>query len=153
MSRGSHRPRHALMASQVALALVLLLATGLLVRSFQRLLAVDPGFDPRSTLTLQVGLPPAQNPDRQRVVAFHHDVLDRIAALPGVTAVSASTCLPLAREAFCFGNTLAVEGRPAQPGRIPRPVAQRAVAAGYFEAMGPRRRSGDRIAALRCQSA
>jgi predicted permease len=61
-----------------------------------------------------------------------------MAALPGVTAVSATTCLPLSREAFCFGNTLAVEGRPTQPGRIPRAVAQRAVAAGYFEAMGIR---------------
>jgi putative ABC transport system permease protein len=137
-SRKSHATRHALMASQVALALVLLVASGLLVRSFLRLLAVDPGFDPRSTLTLQVGLPSAQYPDRGRVIAFHHAVLDRIAALPGVTAVSASTCLPLSREAFCFGNTLAVEGRPRQPGRIPRPVAQRAVAGGYLEAMGIR---------------
>jgi len=137
-SRRRHRIRHTLMASQVALALVLLVATGLLVRSFQRLLTVDPGFDSRSTLTFQVGLPPATYPDRERVVAFHHAVLDRIAALPGVTTVSASTCLPLAREAFCFGNTLAVEGRPIQRGQIPRPVAQRAVAAGYFEALGIR---------------
>jgi putative ABC transport system permease protein len=137
-SRRSHRTRQVLMGSQVALALVLLVASGLLVRSFQRLLTVDPGFDPRSTLTFQVGLPPADYPDRERAVAFHHAVLDRIAALPGVTAVSASTCLPLSREAFCLGNTLAVEGRPTQPGRIPRPVAQRAVAASYFEAMGIR---------------
>jgi predicted permease len=137
-SRGRHRARHALMASQVALALVLLVASGLLVRSFQRLLTVDPGFDPRSTLTFQVGLPPADYPDRERAVTFHHAVLDRIAALPGVTTVSASTCLPLSREAFCFGTTLAVEGQPVQPGRFPRPVAQRAVAAGYFEAMGMR---------------
>jgi putative ABC transport system permease protein len=137
-SRQSHHTRHALMASQVALALVLLVASGLLVRSFLRLLAVDPGFDPRSTLTLQVGLPAAQYPDRERVVAFHHAVLDRVAVLPGVTAVSASTCLPLSREAFCFGNTLAVEGRPAQPGRIPMAVGQRAVAGGYFQAMGIR---------------
>jgi putative ABC transport system permease protein len=134
-SRKSHQTRHALMASQVALALVLLVASGLLVRSFQRLLAVDPGFDPGSTLTLQVGLPPAHYPDRERVVAFHHAVLDRIAALPGVAAASASTCLPLSREAFCFGSTLAVEGQRPQPGR---PVAQRAVAGGYFEAMGIR---------------
>jgi putative ABC transport system permease protein len=137
-SRNSHHVRHALMASQVALALVLLVASGLLVRSFLRLLAVDPGFDSRSTLTLQVGLPPERYPDRERVVAFHHAVLDQMAALPGVTAVSASTCLPLAPEAFCFGNTLAVEGRPRQRDRIPRPVAQRAVAGGYFEAMGIR---------------
>jgi putative ABC transport system permease protein len=136
-SRSSHHTRHALMASQVALALVLLVASGLLVRSFLRLRAVDPGFDPRSTLTLQVGLP-VQYPDRERVVAFHDAVLDRIAALPGVTAVSASTCLPLSSRGFCSGNTLAVEGRPAQPGRIPRAVAQRAVAGGYFEAMGIR---------------
>jgi putative ABC transport system permease protein len=137
-SRKSHHTRHALMASQVALALVLLVASGLLMRSFLRLLAVDPGFDPRSTLTLQVGLPPAQYPDRERVVAFHHAVLDRIATLPGVTAVSASTCLPLSVRGFCFGNTLAVEGRPRQPGRIPIAVGQRAVAGGYFEAMGMR---------------
>ena len=135
--RTSHHTRHALMASQVALALVLLVASGLLVRSFLRLLAVDPGFDPRSTLTFQVGLP-AQYADRERVLTFHHAVLDRIATLPGVTAVSASTCIPLAPEAFCFGNTLAVQGRPRQPGRIPRPVAQRAVAGGFIEAMGMR---------------
>jgi putative ABC transport system permease protein len=135
-SRRSHRTRHTLMASQVALSLVLLVTSGLLVRSFLGLLAVDPGFDARSTLTLQVGLPAAQYPTRERVVAFHHAVLDQIAALPGVTAVSASTCLPLSSKGFCFGNTLAVEGRPSQPGRIPRPVAQRAVAGGYFEAMG-----------------
>lgn len=140
--RQHHRIRHALMASQVALALVLLVASGLLVRSFLRLRAVDPGFDPRSTLTLQVGLPQASYPDRERVVAFHHAVLDRIAALPGVSAVSASTCLPLAAEGFCFGNTLAVEGRPRQRGQIPRPVSQRAVAGGYVEAMGLRLRRG-----------
>ena len=67
-SRGRHRARHALMANQIALALVLLVASGLLVRSFQRLLTVDPGFDPRSTLTFQVGLPSADYPDRERVV-------------------------------------------------------------------------------------
>ncbi len=141
-TRRSHLTRHILMGSQVALAVVLLVASGLLVRSFQRLLAVDPGFDPASTLTLQVGLPPAQYPDRERVMAFHHAVLDRLAALPGVTAASASTCLPLSPEMFCFGNTLAVEGRPPQPGLIPRAVAQRAVAGGYFEAMGMRLRRG-----------
>lgn len=137
-SRQGHLTGQALMTAQVALALVLLVASGLLGRSFLRLLAVDPGFDPESTLTLQVGLAPSRYPDRERVLAFHHAVLDRIAALPGVTAASASTCLPLAPEAFCFGNTLAVEGRPNRPGQIPRPVAQRAVAGGYFQAMGIR---------------
>ncbi|HZI45517.1 MAG TPA: ADOP family duplicated permease, partial [Ilumatobacter sp.] len=144
-SRKSHHTRHALMASQVALSLVLLVTSGLLVRSLLGLLAVDPGFEGRSTLTLQVGLPATQYPDRERVVAFHHAVLDRIAALPGVTAVSASTCLPLSSKGFCFGDTLAVEGRPTQPGRIPRPVAQRAVAGGYFEAMGIRLVRGRRL--------
>src|SRR5262249_31169754 len=62
-SRRSYRTRHALMAGQVALALVLLVASGLLFRSFLRLRAVDPGFDPSSTLTFQIGLPRNDYPD------------------------------------------------------------------------------------------
>jgi len=121
------------------MALVLLVASGLLVRSLQRLRAVDPGFDASSALTFQIGLPPPAYPDRARAVAAHHAILDRLAAVPGVTAVSAvSPCLPLTDGGFCFGNTLAVNGLTLPPGTIPTAVAQRAVADGYFEAMGMR---------------
>jgi predicted permease len=135
-SRGRHRARRLLMGGQVALALVLLAASGLIGRSFQKLRAVDPGFDPASALTFSVGLPDRDYPNRAAAVAVHETMLDRLSTLPGVTAVTASTCLPLAGG--CFGNTVIVEGRAVPPGTVP-PIARfRAVAGGYFEAMGIR---------------
>jgi putative ABC transport system permease protein len=131
-----HRARHTLMAAEVALALVLLVASGLMVRSFQKLRALDPGFDPTSALTFSVGLPDRHYVDRQAAVAGHQALLDRLSTLPGVTAVSAATCLPLAGG--CFGNTVVVEGRPGQPGSIPPIALFRAIAGGYFETMGIR---------------
>jgi putative ABC transport system permease protein len=124
------------MGGQVALALVLLLASGLIVRSFQKLRAVDPGFDASSALTFSLGLPDRNYPNRATVVAAHQAILDRLSILPGVTSVSASTCLPLAGG--CFGNTVIVEGRAVPPGTVPPIAFFRAVAGGYFEAMGIR---------------
>jgi predicted permease len=135
-SRGRHRARHVLMGGQVALALVLLVASGLMVRSFQKLRAVDPGFAATSALTFSVGLPDRHYPSRGAAVAAHQAILDRLSTVPGVTAVSASTCLPLAGG--CFGNTVVVEGRAVPPGAIPPIALFRAVAGGYFEAMGIR---------------
>src|SRR6185312_14567370 len=82
-TRGSHRARQFLMGAQVALALVLLVASGLMVRSFQKLRAVDPGFNPASTLTFRIGLPNRSYPSLAAVVAAHQAILDRLAALPG----------------------------------------------------------------------
>jgi putative ABC transport system permease protein len=135
-SRGRHQARHLLMGGQVALALVLLVASGLMVRSFQKMRAVDPGFDASSALTFSIGLPERNYPNRAAAVAAHQAVLDRLSALPGVTAVSASTCLPLAGG--CFGNTVRVEGRAMPPGTIMPIALLQAVAGGYFEAMGIR---------------
>lgn len=136
-SRSRHRARHVLMAGQVALALVLLVASGLMVRSFQQLRAVDPGFTAASALTFRVGLPDREYAARRAAVAAHQSILDRLSALPGVAAVSASTCLPLADR--CFGNSVFVERRPDEQRPAARPnVAFRAVAAGYVEAMGMR---------------
>jgi putative ABC transport system permease protein len=135
-SRGRHQARHLLMGGQVALALVLLVASGLMVRSFQKLRAVDPGFDVSSALTFSIGLPDRNYPTRAAAVAAHQAILDRLSTLPGVTAVSASTCLPLAGG--CFGNTVYVEGRALPPGTVPPLARFRAVAGGYFEAMGIR---------------
>jgi hypothetical protein len=70
-SRGRHRVRHLLMAGQIALALVLLVSSGLMLRSFQKLRAVDPGFDATSVLTFRLGLPRSDYPDRERIVAAH----------------------------------------------------------------------------------
>jgi putative ABC transport system permease protein len=135
-SRGNHRARHMLMGGQIALALVLLVSSGLMVRSFQKLRALDPGFNAASALTFSIGLPEREYPTRDADVAAHHAILDRLSALPGVTAASASTCLPLAGG--CFGNTLRVEGRVYPRGTVPPIALFRAVAGGYFETMGMR---------------
>jgi putative ABC transport system permease protein len=137
-TRGSHRARQLLMGAQVALALVLLVASGLMVRSFQKLRAVDPGFNPASTLTFSIGLPRAKYRTRQAAADVHNSILDRLSALPGVSNASATTCLPLA--ALCYGNGLRVDGEVLDPTR-PRPViftGFRGVGAGYIEAMGMR---------------
>jgi putative ABC transport system permease protein len=137
-SRSRHRARRILMGGQVALALVLLVSSGLMVRSFQRLRAVDPGFDASSALTFALGLPDSDYPTRDAAVAAHHAILGRLSALPGVTAASVSTCLPLTFPFACYGWTLRVEGRVYPAGTIPPPARFRAVAGGYFETMGMR---------------
>jgi putative ABC transport system permease protein len=81
-------------------------------------------------------LPDRNYPNRATVVVAHQAILDRLSMLPGVTAVSATTCLPLAGG--CFGNTVIVEGRAVAPGTVPPIAFFRAVAGGYFEAMGIR---------------
>ena len=134
-SRGRHRARQLLMAGQVAMALVLLVASGLMIRSVQKLHGVDPGFDATSALTFRIGLPRGEYSDRGSVAAAHHAMLDRLAALPGVTAVSAATGLPL--SSFGNGGLLFVEGRSIPVGTAPL-VAVRAVAGGYIETMGMR---------------
>jgi predicted permease len=136
VSRSRHRARHLLMCGQIALALVLLVSSGLMVRSFRELRAFDPGFDASSTLTFRIGLPSREYTDRRAAVTAHHAILDQLSALPGVTAVSAATCLPL--DGGCFGNTINVEGRVPPTDALPPIVSFRAVAGGYVSAMGMR---------------
>ena len=138
--RRSQRIRQALMAGQVALALVLLVISGLLFRSFMRLRAVDPGFDPTSTLTFQIGLPRTDYPDRQRIAGAHQAILERLTALPAVTAASLINCVPLSGRGFCGGAPLFIEGEPARRGgEAARPiVAIRPVGEAIFNAMGMR---------------
>ncbi len=135
-SRARHRDRRLLMGGQVAVALVLLVTSGLMVRSFQKLRAIDPGFDATSAVTFSVALPDRKYPSRRSAVAAHQAILERLSSLPGVTATSASTCLPLAGG--CFANTVIVEGRGIPPGTTLPIALFRAVTGGYFEAMGIR---------------
>ena len=136
-SRRGRRARQFLMGAEVAMALVLLVSSGLMLRSFQKLRAVDPGFDARSALTFRVGLPQNEYVDRRRTAATHLAILDRVSALPGVHAAAASTCLPLA-EQLCPGGPLFVEGRQLPAGTIAPFVRIHAVSGGYFATMGMR---------------
>ena len=134
--RRLYKGRHVLMGCQVALALTLLIASGLMIRSFQKLRNVDPGFDSSSALTFSIGLPQREYSSRRGAVAAHQAILERLSAIPGVTAVSASSCLPLLGG--CFGNSLFVEGEVLDRALMRRFASFRAVAGGYFEAMGMR---------------
>jgi predicted permease len=136
-TRGQHRARHVLMTAQVALALVLLVASGLMVRSVQQLRNMDLGFDPTSTLAFGVALPERAYETRERAASAHRAILDRLNALPGVISASASSAVPLSGTAF--GNGLAIENELNNPNQLQRQFAWfRAVAGGYLETAGIR---------------
>src|SRR5262245_9695693 len=103
------RARNALIVVEVAMALVLLIGAGLLIKSFRRLQEVDPGFDPRNLLTMRLFLPQSKYAEPQQRQAFFEQVLKRIESLPGVQAVGTSTWIPT----LGGGDTyLTIEGRP-----------------------------------------
>jgi putative ABC transport system permease protein len=137
VSAARHHARHVLMAAQMALALVLLVSSGLMMRSFQKLRAVDPGFDASSSLTFSIGLADREYPTRRAAVAAHQAIIDRLTRVPGVAAVSISSCLPL--DGTCHGNGLVVERPRGDDAVLLRPfVWWRAIAGGYFETAGIR---------------
>src|SRR5262249_57923734 len=84
VTRSRHRIRQLLMGTQVALAFVLLAASGLIVRSFQNVRAIGPGFDPRSAITFSIGLSDRGYPTRQRAVPAHQALPSRLPPLPRV---------------------------------------------------------------------
>lgn len=89
------RLKNLLVVSQVALSLLLLIGAGLLVRSFERLLRVDPGFDAHNVLTMDVSLPTEKYSTPEKQIAFFDEVLRRVSALPGVRDAAMSAALPL----------------------------------------------------------
>jgi predicted permease len=91
-SRDSHRARNALVVAQVALALVLLVASGLMIRTFQSLRDVDPGFsEPRQIQMFRISIPQSAVPGLAGVIRLQNDLVDRLVAIPGVESVGFST--------------------------------------------------------------
>lgn len=131
--RARFRARHALIVSQTAFALVLIVGAGLMARSFWHLTRVDPGFDAEGVLTFQISLPRAHYPTRERAAALHGALLARLRALQGAERVGATTCLPLCGS--WAGNPWVRDGRPAPPGEIPPIAATRRVTEDYLETM------------------
>ncbi len=130
------RARHVLVASQVAFALVVLVGSGLMIRSFWHLKNVDPGFDARSVLTFELTATDAVGDD-EGFVTFHEQLLDRLAGLPGVETVGGTTCLPLAPfGTACLARDAMIE-EGAEPGTAElRPVVRNVVVTpGYIEAL------------------
>jgi predicted permease len=131
--RGRLRARNLLVIAQVALALVLLVCSGLMVKSFQRLRHVDPGFDPRGVLTLQLDLPGGSYPNAAAILRFTEQLLAQAAALPEVTSAAAVRSLPLLdpENTGVYG----VEDFPLAPGEVPPAFSINYVTPGYFRSL------------------
>lgn len=132
--RARHRARRLLVVSQVAFALVLLAGSGLMIRSFAELLAVDPGFEPANVLTFRVGLPTPRYPEPADLAAFHRSFLQQIESLPGVESAAAVSQAPLGGLSNMGPYT--ARDRLAESGENRPFVQTRAVTPGYFDALG-----------------
>lgn len=129
------RVRSALVMSQLAVSFVLLIGAGLLLRSFNRLLHIDPGFRSDHVLTFLLDVPSDRHPRAQRA-AFVEELLQSIRALPGVKSASAIFGLPLNDDQSAF-TVLQVEGQPVPAAQRPR-VGFRIIESQYFHTMGVR---------------
>jgi len=134
-SGGSRRMQRALVATEVALAVVLAIAGGVLLRSFVRLASVPLGFDRVHTLTTELYLPEAKYADPAKARVFFRDAIARVTALPGVRAAGAVLLRPLAGPDG-FDYPLSLEGMDVATQRTQPLVNYEAVTSGYFQAAG-----------------
>lgn len=117
MGKRQSRLQYTLVGTEIALAVVLLIGSGLLIRSFANVLEVDPGFEPDNVLTASVNLPESKYPDDEAVRRFWDEALPRIESLPGAVSVGTTNNLP-----FVGGNqtSFAIVGRERpEPGQFP----------------------------------
>jgi putative ABC transport system permease protein len=130
---GRQRGRRILVIAQTAMALVLLVGSGLLARSFARLIDAEQNFDAANVLTFRVALPEAGYPDPPQLVGFARQLIARLEALPGVEAAAAVTELPIAQTTS--GAAFEVDGFPVEPGRLPPMIHYASVTPGYFQTL------------------
>jgi predicted permease len=135
----SGRMRNVLVVSELALALVLLVGAGLMIKSFARLQTVETGFDPSGVLTMQFSLSGVKYDEGEKVAAFYQQLVEQVESLPGVRAAGVISRLPMAGDRSTSGMT--IEGRPASPGERPE-VHFRIITPGYFRAMAIPLRAG-----------
>ncbi|MFY9551932.1 MAG: FtsX-like permease family protein, partial [Thermoanaerobaculia bacterium] len=131
--REGGRLRKVFVAAEVAIALVLLVGAGLMTRSFLALQAINPGFDPRGVVTLEVSVAGTRQAEPGRRPVLYREILERFRAIPGVRAAGAINHIPIAGD--IWGWPYLIEGRPRpRPGESPT-ATYRAVLPGYFAAM------------------
>jgi predicted permease len=137
-SRERSRTRQMLVVAEVALAFVLLVSSGLMIRTFHTLRTVAPGFADAAHLeTVRISIPSLLVPDPDRTLALQHDIVDRLAAIPGVTSVAFATEIPMEGIPHDWDD-LMVEGRIYKAGETPAFRLFKAVSPGYFHAVGTR---------------
>ncbi|HSK08719.1 MAG TPA: ABC transporter permease [Vicinamibacterales bacterium] len=134
-SRSRNRARNLLVVSEIALALVLLVGSGLMLRTFQELLRVNPGFvHPEEVLTFRLAVPEALVPDAEAVTRTHEEIARRIGQIPGVRTVGMSSSLTM--DGFDSNDAVFLEDFPPAPGQLPGIRRQKWVSPAYFETMG-----------------
>jgi predicted permease len=136
-SRERHRARNALVILQVALALVLLICSGLMIRTFRALMHVPPGFTaPDSIQTVRLYVPEAQIPDTEaeRLVRMEEQILNNIAAIPGVSSVSLSTAIPM--DGRSSNDVLVSQDRTYKEGELPPIRRFKFISPGLFATLG-----------------
>ncbi len=136
-SREQHRARNLLVVVQVALALVLLICSGLMIRTFRALNHVQPGFfGPAEVQTFRIAVPEAEVPDTQaeRVVRMDQEIMDKIAAIPGVSSVGVSTGIPMdGNQSY---DPIFVQDRVYTDGQLPPLRRFKFVTPGFFRTLG-----------------
>jgi len=135
-SAQSHRLRRGLLATEVALALILLAGAGLMLRTLSRLTAVETGFRADHLLTMRVELPKAFKEDARRVAAVN-DLIERLRGIPGVTTAAAGLSMPI--DGSYWNSVFTARDKPLPPSRDRLPSAAMVpVTPAYFDALGAR---------------
>jgi putative ABC transport system permease protein len=132
IGKARQRLRNILVASEIALAVVLLVGAGLMVRGFSTLLETGKAIEPETLLTLRLAITDNKYHEKSQVVEFYRHVLERIQALPGVRSAAAVSALPYSDHSD--GRDFTIEGRAVEPGNIPNGMYQVA-SAQYFAAL------------------
>ena len=138
VSRERHRARNLLVVGQVAMALVLLVSAGLMIRTFQALRAIDPGFtDAQHLQVMRISIPDLLVPEAERVTRTQSQILDKLSAIPGVKSAGFASEMPM--EGFDSGwDTIFIEGKIYPKGVLPPLHFYKHVSPGFFAAAGTR---------------
>jgi putative ABC transport system permease protein len=141
-SRGGRRLSDLMVVAEVALALVLVIGAGLLIRSFVRLTATDPGFRTSRVIATDIVLPPTRYPGSAPKTRFFVDLLEQVRTMPGIESAGAVSVLPMSPLGNDFSLDFTIAGLESRsPSERPR-AAYRGVLPGYFETMGIQVRRG-----------
>ncbi|HWY49537.1 MAG TPA: ABC transporter permease [Bryobacteraceae bacterium] len=134
--RERHRARNLLVVAQVGLALVLLIGSGLMIRTFQALRSVQPGFThPEQVQLLHISIPDAQVKEPERVMRMENEMIDKLAAIPGVTSVALASAAPIERMNN-QNDLLYAQDKTYSPGQIPPVRAFRYISPGFLKTDG-----------------
>ncbi|HZS43790.1 MAG TPA: ABC transporter permease [Blastocatellia bacterium] len=128
-----HRLSSVMVVSEIALSLVLLIGAGLMIKSFWRLINVDPGFRADNLLTMDVEFPFAKYGKTENVISFYRDLPHKLETIPGIQSVSAVNVLPV--SGGDSHGVVTIEGRPMKPGEEPS-ASYRRILPDYFQTMG-----------------